>query len=646
VREEGSSPAAPGSAATWIAGVLLALVTFAVYSRVTGHEFIVVDDPGYVGHPMVAGGLTAEGVRWAFTESNSANWHPLTWLSHMLDAELFESDAGKHLLVNAGLHALNAALALAALVALTRTRWASLLVAALFALHPQRVESVAWASERKDVLSATFFFLVLLLYARHARAPSAVRLAPVVLAMALGLMAKPMLVTLPFVLLLLDLWPLERFGRERAARLVLEKLPLLALSVASCALTVWAQGAGRALRSEEALSYGARLANAAVAWVAYLGQAVWPAGLSLFYPHPALVDPEGFDVLAAPVLGGALLLVLVLAAAVRARRSCPWVTVGVLWYLGMLVPVLGIVQVGGAARADRYTYLPILGILIALVWGVRALVPAPAARRGLVAAGLVLATAYAGATWRQVGLWRDTGTLLEHAVAVTERNYDAHNNLGVFYLEEGAYDLAIHHFEERLEVHDAVGALVNLGIAQTRKGDRAAATRTFELVVATRKRQFEANRYLGLFAYEAGDFERAVTHLERSVASREGKAETRAYLGAALLGAGRRTEALAELNRAHRRSPSPLTAERLAWLHATSADPELRRPAKALRLAQGLAAAGWRELRTLAAAQAAVGELEEAERTAGRAELAAPAAERPAIARERAEYRSGRALSE
>ena len=354
-----------------LAALLLAVGAFALYSPAFGHAFVSYDDGPYVTeNPHVRAGLTRESVVWAFTEFHSANWHPLTWLSHMLDVELFGLDAGAHHRTGALLHALAAGLCLLALVALTGRFWASLLVAALFAAHPLRVESVAWVAERKDVLAGVFFFATLLAYAAYARRPSRKRYLGVLALVALGLLAKPMLVTLPCVLLLLDLWPLRR--TERPLALLKEKLPLLAMVAAACVVTVFAQREGGAVRTFEAIPLGARVANSVEAYALYLGKAFLPTDLAFFYPHRIVASESGFHLRAFTfVAGGWLLAVTAAAVLLRGSRA---LLVGWLWYLGMLVPVIGLVQVGAQEMADRYAYLPLVGVTIALVFGLEELV--------------------------------------------------------------------------------------------------------------------------------------------------------------------------------------------------------------------------------------------------------------------------------
>ncbi|HPC48095.1 MAG TPA: hypothetical protein PLW83_08605, partial [Deltaproteobacteria bacterium] len=407
------------------------------------------DDPPYVTHnPHVLKGITAEGFRWAFTSVYGSNWHPLTWISHMLDVELFGMNAGMHHLTNTLLHALNSVLLFLVLEAATKARGKSALVALLFAVHPLHVESVAWVAERKDVLSTFFGMLATAAYIAYANRPSAWRYLVVAIAFVLGLMAKPMLVTLPLVLIILDFWPLERIlpdgkrpdaaarpegGMPRLplSRLILEKAPLFALSAASSAVTVYAQYTGGSVRTLDEIPLYQRTANAIVSYVMYLVKTAVPSGLAAFYPFPEAIP-------AAKVIACGVFLAGVTAAAWALRKRRPYLIAGWLWYVVTLVPVIGLVQVGRQSMADRYTYLPLVGIFVIVVWGAddvlkrftRSTKPAAA----LAAIGLaVLMTA----TYFQVGVWKDSTALFSHAVAVTQGNYIAHYNLGCELQKQG-----------------------------------------------------------------------------------------------------------------------------------------------------------------------------------------------------------------
>ena len=386
-----------------------------MYAQVGGFGFVNFDDPDYVAeNPHVRGGITADGVRWAFTSGDAANWFPLTRLSHMLDVELFGLRAGWHHLVNVLIHALAALLLFGFLNRATQARWPSALAAFLFALHPLHVESVAWIAERKDVLSALFWFLALWAYVRG-------RKWLVLAAFCLGLMAKLMIVTLPFVLLLMDVWPLRR---PRAASLIWGKLPLFALSAAAAVATYLVQRESGAVQALEQFPLGLRIENALVTYLVYLLRTIWPARLAAFYPYPAHIPLWQAALAAAPLAG-------ITAAVLRLRRDRPYLAVGWLWFLGTLVPVIGLVQVGAQARADRYMYVPMAGLAIMLSWGIAELQWkwAPATAATFVAVCMAL-------TAVQAGYWRSSETLFGHALDVTEGNYLAHHNLGVALAED------------------------------------------------------------------------------------------------------------------------------------------------------------------------------------------------------------------
>ena len=402
----------------------LAAAAIAVFAQTARNGFVSFDDGEYVyENQAVLGGLSFKGLAWAFTTRAAANWHPLTWLSHMLDVTLFGANAGAHHLVSLAFHAGSTVLLFHVLRNATGRLWRSALVAALFCVHPLHVESVAWLAERKDVLSTFFGMAALLAYVGHARRPSTPRYLGALLAFGLSLLAKPMLVTLPFVLLLLDVWPLDRQRRTPVA-LAVEKVPFLILSALSAAITFFAQRQGGAVSSIAAYPLGTRAENALVAYVAYLAKAIWPSGLSYFYPFD--LQWLGWRSLAAAAVLAAFSVV-----AVSQARARPFLLTGWLWYLLTLLPVIGIVKVGSQAMADRYTYFPLIGIFIAAVWSVpdRLLT----ARRARIAAGAAAAFvlgALATTSWFQVRYWRNGSTLFLHALDVDPENWAALSNLG------------------------------------------------------------------------------------------------------------------------------------------------------------------------------------------------------------------------
>jgi len=446
----------------------LALLVIVVFWPVRSHDFIAYDDDILItANPRVHAGLNADGIAWAFTSFHGSNWYPLTRLAWMLDSELHGVEAGAFHTTDLGLHALTTLLLFAALVRMTGAPGKSAFVSAVFAVHPLHVESVAWASARKDTLSGLFFVLALWIHASPRASRPAGRIGTS-LAMGLGLMAKPMLVTLPFVLLLLDVWPLGRFQTEgqaergkRAAwrKAVIEKWPLFGLAIGMSVVTILAQRAGGALTDLAVLPVSERVANALLALLDYTRDAFWPARLAIFYPHPEAGIP-------ALQLAGALVFVVGCSiGSVRLFRRAPAVTIGWLWFIGMLLPVIGLVQVGSQARADRYTYLPLIGLAIAVAWGVSGLVSLwlreGRARTALLAtAGAIVIGALAFTTSVQLRYWRDTESVMRHALRVTESNAIAHAYLGVALLARGDAASAASEWREsaRIEPRDHVVA--------------------------------------------------------------------------------------------------------------------------------------------------------------------------------------------
>jgi tetratricopeptide (TPR) repeat protein len=562
-----SSVRATPSGRTLLAGLALCAATLAVYAPVRRYGFSNFDDGVYVNeNPHVAGGLARDGVAWAFSlAGHGANWHPLTSLSHMLDVELFGMSPGPQHLVSLALHVLAALLLFGFLQRTTRAPGRSALVAALFAVHPLHVESVVWLSARKDVLSGVLFMLTLRAYAGYARRPGARRYALVAVSLALGLMAKPTLVTLPFLLLLLDVWPLGRLplgragegasapeparaGRTVAARLVLEKLPLLALSAVSSALTLVVQRSWGAVT--EALPFELRAANAAVSYVAYLGKTLWPARLAAFYP------PHAESISGAALVGSALFLVAATAAAIRAGRRRPYVLVGWLWYVGTLVPVIGLVQVGDQAMADRYTYLPLIGLFVAAAWGIHDLAPAALRRTALPAAALLAVLACMVGARAQVGTWRSDSALWEHARAVTTGNYLAEIMLGNLLAAQGRLPEAIEHYGEALRVRPGSAEAHNgLGAALAEQGRWEDAVPHYLEALRLRPGFAEAHSNLGNAYSQLDRFPEAEREFAEALRARPSLALAHANLGLALLRQGKADEAFEAFSEALRLEP-------------------------------------------------------------------------------------------
>jgi tetratricopeptide (TPR) repeat protein len=526
----------------------VALAVFALYAPTRGFDFTNYDDPLYVAaKPEVQRGLDAEAVRWAFTTFDFANWHPLTWLSHMLDWQLFGAWAGGHHLVSVVLHAGNAVLLLLVLWRMTGALFSSALVAALFAVHPLNVDSVAWISQRKNLLCAAFGLLALAAYVRHARRPRPGSLTLVALSFALALMAKPALVPFPFLLLLLDVWPLSRVrglalaappavsGPPRTpAALLVEKLPLLALALVSSIVTFVAARAGGAMEMTR------------VPLAERIGEAlVLPTDLAAFYPHPGVRPP-------AQVLGAALLLSGISAAVLWQRRRRPWLAVGWLWFLGLLVPTIGIVQVGLQSMADRYAYLPAIGVFVAAAFSLSALARTrPGLGPGLAAVACLALVLLSWQTSRQVAHWRDGVALFQRAIAVAGENAVAHYNLGEALFAKGRTQDALTHFREAIRLApDYAAAHNNAGVSALRLGDHAGARRHYDAAVrlAPAAVPFRIN-YGHLLLFE-GELEGALVEFDAAVRLAPAHAEALAQRGIVLARLGRGDEAARDLAQA------------------------------------------------------------------------------------------------
>ena len=447
-------------------------MTWAIFGQTLGHEFVNFDDPIYVSeNDAVRAGLSWQSIAWAFTHVHSHNWHPLTTMSHMLDCQLFGLRPGAHHFVNVLLHSATAVLLFFLLAQInpdwSGTIWRSAFVAAIFAIHPLHVESVAWISERKDVLSGLFFVLTLLAYFHYTQRPSIPRYLTMSILFACGLMAKPMLVTLPFILLLLDYWPLERFSGSSAARLLVEKIPLGLLSIASVVATLIAQSQEGGLVRFEVLPFSWRITNALTAYLIYIWQMIWPANLALAYHHPGKLPIW-------QVAGAAALLSAVTLAVFALRKRMPYFMVGWGWYLIMLLPVIGLVQVGGQAHADRYTYLPQIGLYIAATWGIVEFAKFrhyPPAILGAAAATIISALAVRAAD--QVSYWHDSERLWRHTLAVTTENDVAHLGLGQFLVDQKRLEDAITELQTVVDRHpNDLDARLKLANALSEKKDR------------------------------------------------------------------------------------------------------------------------------------------------------------------------------
>ena len=607
--------------------LLLAGLIFGVYWPVQKYDFIYYDDPQFVAeNPHINAGLTWPGVVYAFTQPAVGNWHPLTVLSHMLDCQLFGQNPGAHHMVNVAIHTLNTILLFMVLRGMTGAFWRSAVVAAIFGLHPLRVESVAWIAERKDVLSGMFFLLTLWAYTKSRREPSArrseSRATPperlklplsstqrwfllALLFFALGLMSKPMVVTLPFVLLLLDVWPLGRLASSsprQPARLILEKIPFFALAAICSVITLRVQREAGAMRFFQDLTLTTRLINAAESCVRYLGKLFWPTKLAIVYPHPA----HGYflnEQWPAWELGAAVLLLLSITAfcVLRLKRQ-PYLAVGWFWFLGTLVPVLGLVQVGEQAMANRYTYIPLVGPVIALVWATAEFLSARFGARqdgqparnfatcaGTAAAGVVVALVWVAHV--QVGYWRNTVTLFDYAISVTPDNPSAHFALGVGLEKQGEISRAMVQYRVALKIDP---------------------------------NYTKASYNLGQLFSKAGDSLRAAEYFADALRSNPNDLPSRLNFAGCLQRLGRAREAIAQFEQALRQDPDNIQAlNNLAWILAANPDPQLRNGPRAVELAERAGALSQNRvpvmIGTLAAAYAEAGRFSDAATAAERA---------------------------
>jgi tetratricopeptide (TPR) repeat protein len=523
--------------------LLLVLAVWTVFGRTARFGFVNYDDQADVyDNPVVASGLTLQGTLWAFS-FHSINWFPLTWLSHMLDCQLYGLLPGGHHLTNVVLHTVSVILLFLVLRQMTDALWRSAFVAAVFAIHPLRVESVAWVAERKDVLSGVFFMLTMAAYVRYARNPwSPGRYGAVMLLFALGLMSKPMLVTLPLVLLLLDYWPLRR--AESPARLVIEKLPLLVLSAADCVATLLAQH--QAIRSAGAYSLPYRLENALVSSMIYLGQMVFPARLAVHYPYPREGQPFREVVLAALLLAGLSVL------AWAARRTRPWLLVGWVWYLVMVLPVLGIIQAGEQSHADRYTYLPCIGLVIAATWAVSDL--SAGWRHRQVALGCLMTAALStliACSFFQTAHWKDSESLWNHALACTSNNPLAHFNLGNAFLKQGKLDDAVAQYQKALEIQPGLASVhYNLGNAFLDLGKLDDAIAQYRKTLEIRPNNADSYYNLGRALFMQGKLDDAIADYRKAVEIEPDSVEALIRLGNALAAKGARDAAITQYQKA------------------------------------------------------------------------------------------------
>jgi len=579
-----------------IISITLIVLVAAVYMQTGGHEFLNFDDNDYVtNNPHVVSGITGNNIMWAFTSVDAANWHPITWLSHMADVQFYGTNPRGHHLTNVAIHTVSSLLLLLLLLRLTGSLWPSAFVAAMFALHPLHVESVAWVAERKDVLSAFFWFSTLFLYAEYVAKRRSALYFLALFSFALGLMSKPMLVTLPVVMLMMDYWPLGRYRNEGGVQepgqrpgsvmaLIKEKIPFFACSLCSGIVTVYAQHKGGAMTDLGTMPLYLRIQNALISYVKYIGKTLWPFDLAVLYPIPS-----SFPLW--QTISSLLVLLLLSVAAIRAGRRHPYLPVGWFWFIVTLVPVIGLIRVGGQAMADRYSYIPLTGLFILAAWGVPDLAKGLKHREGvlaLLAGTLVIASA--ALSWHQLGYWRDTVTLFKHTIQVTTDNYLIHNHLGVALGDKGSVDAAIEEFRESLRInpnysdtHNSMGDALakkgdldaavreyrealhlnpnfsfahnNLGTALANKGNLDAAIQEFHAALNINPDYLVAHNNLGIALANKGDLDAAIREIREALRINPNFSDAHNTLGTALAGKGDLDAAMREFHEALRINP-------------------------------------------------------------------------------------------
>lgn len=520
--------------------LFLAVATFMSFWQVNHFDFINFEDPDYIiNNPYVKNGLTMEGIRWAFLSSHAANWHPLTWISHMLDVQFFGLNPYRHHLINLLFHIANTLLLFYVLRRMTKTLWQSAFVAALFALHPVHVESVAWATERKDVLVAFFWMLTMGAYSYYAERPGVRRYLAVLLLFVMGLLSKPMMVTFPFVLLLLDYWPLNRFGQKRTGAVdadlpanltgrwtvirpvLVEKIPLIVLTALSCVMTFFAQQKGGLVERLEDFPLIVRFENAFVSYLAYIGKMIWPTDLAFIYPYPT--QSQHWQ-----ALGAVLVLLAVTILVIRAAKKFPYLIVGWFWYAGTLVPVIGFVQVALQARADRYTYIPLIGLFIMVAWWVPEFLEKWRHReKVLSAAAALILCCFSIITWIQVGYWRDSLTLFNHTIDVTDKNYVAYGNRGYTYATLGNFQQAIMDYDKTIELCPKYAVnYFNRGNAYAVIGNQKQAIADFDKAIEIDPKFADAYKNRAVTYLKLGNYTQGLMDLKSAAALGNGPAQS------------------------------------------------------------------------------------------------------------------------
>jgi tetratricopeptide (TPR) repeat protein len=616
---------------TILLSLALGLITLVLYWPATGFEFVCFDDHLYIqDNPSVRQGLCLASLKWAWTTNEANYWIPLTWISHIVDYSLFGLFAGGHHLTSIVLHSLNTVLLFLLLKSLTRSLWPSLLVAALFGWHPLHVESAAWVAERKDILSTLFLLLTIWAYSRYVERPTIRRYTLALAAFALGLMCKPMLVTLPFLLLLLDYWPLSRWSapsessdRSRALRasfrLLVEKIPFFVLAFAAGIVTLLEERSGGAIKDFQEVSGWMRVLNAPLACVRYVGKTICPVNLSVFYPLPSEL----------PVVAGfssALALALVSYLIFRRRSQYPWLIVGWLWFLGTLFPVLGLVQIGSHAMADRYAYVSAIGLFVMFAWSLHCWVRGrPSARAWGLGIATVPLLVCVWLTPIQLAYWQDSIALFTHALSVTKNNAVAHNNLGVGLANAGKTAGAISHYAEALRIKpDYVFAHYNLGVELAAAGKLDQAAFHFSEALKYNPRSEILHNNIGVILARQGKPEAAMAHFKQAIQINPAYPKPYLNYGAALQNLGLAGQAVTNYTKALELDPAwPEALDKLAFMLATCPETNWHNSSQAIRLAERANEITGRELpaylATLALTYAAAGEFSNAVFTAEQA---------------------------
>ncbi len=547
--------------------ILLSALVLAIYWKVQYHEFINYDDGRYITqNKHVKSGLSKENFIWAFTHSHSANWHPITWLSHMLDSHFYGLNPNGHHLTSLGLHIANSLLLFLVLCRMTGEVWKSCFVASLFAFHPINIESVAWTSERKSVLSTLFWLLTTWAYINYVQKQNFARYSIVFLFFILGLMSKPMLVTLPFVFLLLDYWPLNRFKispankasqiKNNLLNLFFEKIPLLFLVVGSCTITLIAQKSWGAVVSLETVPLMSRISNALVSYLKYLEKMVWPKKFSIFYPYPT----DGFILW--KVLMSGLVLITITFISIRLIKKAPYLAVGWFWYLGTLIPVIGLVQVGQQAMADRYAYVPLIGIFIIIAWGLPELLAEWRYKKKVLSllVGILIPTLMI-ITWIQVGHWKNSITIFQHAINITDKKYPSfvavYNNLGVVLIEQMKFEEAVTNLEKAVELQPNYSeAYNNLGYALGELNRFSEANIHYKKAIRLKPDYAEAHNNLANSLSKKPNFKQAIIHYKKAIQFKPEYSEAYFNLGVVLNKWNHSEEAIPHLEEAIRLEPN------------------------------------------------------------------------------------------